>query len=392
MKTSVLLLAAVTLSLAPAMHAQDSQEPKLTVKPTGRILLDGALFASPDKGHFKDGVALPDARLGAKATYGKWSAKIDVGFANGKVGLKDLFIQYDFDDENLIRGGSFIHQYGLQSSTSSSMKCTYEEPLSNSVFNCSRQIGVMYVHNEDKFLGTFSAHVEPQSVILTPNQLNGEGYGLISRLVARPVHSDGNVVQVGISGGFTTPQSGGDDHPHNSFSFGCNFPTRVDKVSALSVTLNDAMNQWKFTPELLLATGPVALEAQYFFNRVNFREGLHSFTGQGAYATLRGLLTGGSYGYSMADGGLATPDKGTLEFVAGYNFTTLNDKKAQYISDGQVFSGIYGGSANTISATLNYYINKYMLARLNYTYTHTYNSAKLCTDLNAFQVRLQILF
>lgn len=392
MKKTALLLTAMTLSVVPSLRAQDNDnEPKLKVTPTGRILFDGALYASPDKADFKDGVAIPDARLGLKASYGKWQAKIDVGFAYGKVGLKDLYVQYDFDKENSLRGGSFIHQYGLQSSTSSSWKITFEEPMSNAVFNMSRQLGLSYVHNGDKFLGTFSAHAEPQAIVLTPNQLGQEGYGLTSRLVARPVHENGNIVQVGISGGFATPMTGNDKH--NSFSFAGDFPTRVDKVSAIGVSMTDAMNQWKFTPELLLATGPVALEAQYFFNRVNFRNNLHSFTGQGAYATLRGLITGGHYGYSMYDGGISTPSKGSCEFVVGYNYTTLNDRKAQQMAeDGTIINGLYGGAANSVSATVNYYINKYMCARLNYTYMHTFNGAKLATDFNVFQVRFQIVF
>lgn len=393
MKTHLLIASALLLTAIPAMRAQENtDEPKLKITPNGRILMDGALFASPAKENFKDGVQIPDARLGLKATYGKWAAKIDVGFAKGKVGLKDLYVQYNFDEENSLRGGSFIHQYGLQSATSSSWKITYEEPMSNAVFNVSRQIGVMYVHSADKFLGTLSVHAEPQSIILTPNQLSQEGYGVTSRLVYRPMHTDGNIVHVGISGGFATPNTDGDGG-HSTFTFGGNFPTRVVSVKAVDATMRDAMNQWKFTPELLLATGPVALEAQYFFNRVNFRKGLHSYTGQGAYATLRGLLNGGHYGYNLFDGGIGSPGKGACELVVGYNFTTLTDRKAQQIADnGDIVTGIYGGSANTLSATFNYYINKYMVARLNYTYTHTYNGAKLCTDFNAFQVRFQVVF
>lgn len=395
MKKTYLMMAAMAMTAIPAINAQDSSDqPKLKVTPTGRILLDGALYASPDKENFKDGVAIPDVRLGVKATYGKWTGKIDVGFAYGKVGLKDVYVQYDFDKKNSLRGGSFIHQYGLQSSTSSSWKCTYAEPMSNSVFNCSRQIGLGFVHNGDKFLGTFSAHVEPSSVLLTPDQLSQEGYGFTSRLVARPLHTDGNVVQIGISGGFATPnKNDNDDGGHSTFTFGGNFPTSVDQVKAVSTTMTHSMNQWKFTPELLLATGPVALEAQYFYNRVNFRDGLHGFTGQGAYATLRGLLTGGHYDYSMYDGGLATPGKGACELVVGYNYTNLTDRKAQqYDTEGNIVNGIIGGAANSVSATLNYHINKYMVARLNYTYMHTFNGAKLSTDFNVFQVRFQIVF
>lgn len=385
MKKSIFLASAALLCVPAALMAQDD-EPKLKINPTGRILLDGALYASPQKYEFKDGFAIPDVRLGAKAQYGKWKAKIDVGFAYNKVGLKDVYFEYDFNEKNLLRGGSFIHQYGLQSATSSSMKPTMEEPISNAVFNDSRQIGLMYVYNGDKFFGTGSVHVEPKAttVVLRPDQFTQEGWGFRSRLVARPLHETGKVVQVGFSGGFATPQNVNDPNtPHNSFQFKSNFPTRVAQVTAIDATVDHAMNLWKFTPELLLNYGPVALETQYFFQRVNRREGLHAYTSQGAYATLRGLILGGDYNYSMPDAGLATPKKGSLECVLSYNYTSLTDASA----------GIYGGRLNDLSCTFNYYINKYMIARLHYSYTHTWDRAGAGSmTLNGFMARLQIIF
>lgn len=385
MKKSIFLASAALLCVPAALMAQDG-EPKLKINPTGRILLDGALYASPQKYEFKDGFAIPDVRLGAKAQYGKWKAKIDVGFAYNKVGLKDVYFEYDFNEKNLLRGGSFIHQYGLQSATSSSMKPTMEEPISNAVFNDARQIGLMYVYNGDKFFGTGSVHVEPKAttVVLRPDQFTQEGWGFRSRLVARPLHESGKVVQVGFSGGFATPQNVNDPNtPHNSFRFKSNFPTRVAQVTAIDATVDHAMNLWKFTPELLLNYGPVALETQYFFQRVNRREGLHAYTSQGAYATLRGLILGGDYNYSMPDAGLATPKKGSLECVLSYNYTSLTDASA----------GIYGGRLNDLSCTFNYYINKYMIARLHYSYTHTWDRAGVGSmTLNGFMARLQIIF
>ena len=386
MKKTVLCLMAALLAV-PAIKAQeqtpDPDKPKLKIAPTGRFLLDGALFASPDKEYFKDGVGIPDARIGVKASYGKWSGTVDVGFSNNKVGLKDLIIQYKFDEENLLKGGYFIHQYGLQSSTSSSMKVTFEEPMSNTLFNADRQIGFMYVHSEPQFLATASVHAEPNAIKLSPNETNGQGYGLLSRLVYRPLAEEGRVVQVGISGGFDTPWGTDADSPHDTFTFQSKFPTRVNKEVCMQASVDHAMNMWKFTPELLLNYGPVALEAQYFYNRVNRRHDLHSFTGQGAYATVRGLILGDSYTYDAVAGGLATPRAKSLEFVAGYNYSTLCDRKA----------GIAGGRVNEVSATMTYYINKFLLARLNYTYTHNWGNPSLVnTDLRAFQARIQIIF
>ena len=388
MKKSTLLLSVLLMGATQATFAQEeNSEPKFTIKPAGRILMDGALYASPDKNLFKDGVAIPDARLGASMQYGKWKAKIDVGFAYNKVGLKDLFIEYDFNPANLIRVGSFTHQYGLQSSTSSSMKPTMAEPVANSVFNDARPIGVMYERSDDKYLGTISAHVEPSAttVILTPTQYTQEGYGFRTRQVWRPFHKDGLNFQVGVSGAFGTPQrTGDDDENHNTFQFKSNYPTSVSQVTAIDANVDHAMNLWKFTPELIISYKRVALESQYYFQQVNRRDNLHHWNGQGAYVTLRGLIFGDKqYGYSMLDGGLATPGKGTFEVVANYTNVNLSDRQA----------GIYGGRLNDFSVTFNYYINKYMIARLHYSYTHTWDRQGFePATLNAFMARLQVIF
>lgn len=399
MKTRIFLLAALGLAGFLPAAAQDivivenseeivvqkPEKPKFQVNPTGRILIDGAIFCSPEKSMFKDGVALPDARLGVKMKYGKWDAKIDIGFAYGKVGLKDLYINYTFNQLHSIKIGSFIHQFGLQSATSSSMKPTMEEPMSNSIFNDSRQLGVQYQYNGNKFLATASLHTEPSAttVILVPNQFTKENVGVRTRLAYRPFHAPGKMLQVGISGAFATPMKNGDPDVHDAFTFGCNFPTRVTQVSALSAEVTDARHLFKLSPELLVNYGPVALESQYFWVNVNRKDGLHSFTGQGAYATLRGLILGGNYTYDMMGGGIATPAPKSLELVFDYNYSTLSDRKA----------GIFGGRVNDFSATLNYYINKYMIVRLHYSYTHTWDRTGVDPiSLNAIMARLQVIF
>lgn len=339
------MLLAMMVFAATAFNATFAQEqsPKLTVKPEGRILMDAAAYAGNTHDLFKGGAAIPDVRLGAAATYGKWAAKVDIGYAYGKVGLKDIYFQYTFDDKNILRAGSFIHQYGLQTSTSSSMKCTMEEPTSNEVFNTPRLLGMMYEYNGDKFLATASAHFEPNSTILTPSQLGHQGYGLLSRLVWRPMHEDGRIFQIGVSGGFASPFNNKDDYgnKHHTIRFAGNFPTKVDQVSAVEATVYNAMNTFKFTPELLVAYGRMALEGQYFYNQVNRRQHLDAYKAQGAYGIFRGVLLGGNYSYNMIDGGIAPLAPKSLEVCLGYNYTTLTDSKV----------GIHGGRISTVSCT-----------------------------------------
>lgn len=381
-------LLAVLLSVASGVQAQstDSTEnkPKFSVTPTGRLLVDAAAFAGNTRGLFKPGLGVPEARLGASASYGRWDVRIEVGYAYGKVGLKDMAIGYDLDGKNSLRVGSFIQQYGYQSGTSASMKVTMNEPLSSVVFHSPRYLGVMYTHSSDKWFNTFSFHAEPNAMILTPDQMNKQGYGFLSRQVWHPFTEPGRILAIGLSGGFATPQYNADNQlNHHSFTLAGNFPVSVDRVPALSATVAGAMNQWKFTPEIAAAYGPVAVEAQYFYNQVNRRHSLHAFHGQGGYVNIRTLLLGGRYEYSFPMACVAMPKPGQLECVLSYDYATLTDSRA----------GVWGGRFSDISCTFNYYINPYMIFRFRYCYAHRWDSATgPDVDLSSFAARIQFQF
>lgn len=151
MKNLISLGVFLLILLSVQVNAQEQSV--LKIRPTGRILMDGGLFHSDNK-NFVDGVAIPDARIGVKATYGKYKAKVDIGYAYGKVSLKDIFVERQLSSHALLRVGNFVHQFGLQSSTSSSMKVTMEEPASNEAFFNSRLIGAMFVY--DKMIFRYS--------------------------------------------------------------------------------------------------------------------------------------------------------------------------------------------------------------------------------------------
>ncbi|MDE6325195.1 MAG: ATPase, partial [Duncaniella sp.] len=115
---TVAIVAAAMLCTLSA--TADDSSPKLKINPTGRILMDGAVYLGGNRGvaeagdtKFVNGVAIPDIRLGAKASYGKFKAKIDVGFSYGKVGLKDTYFEYDINEANFLRAGYFVPQWGL---------------------------------------------------------------------------------------------------------------------------------------------------------------------------------------------------------------------------------------------------------------------------------------
>ena len=377
-------ITAETQAPQPAALPAEPQKPKLKVSPSGRILVDAAAYTSNEKKDFPAGVAIPDARIGVKASYGKWSAKVDIGFGYGKVSLKDIFIQHTFNPSNLIRFGYFVHQFGLQSATSSSMKISMEEPTSNEIFNYPRLLGAMYVFDHGQFFATASLHAESKAMTLRSNAMGKTGYGGMTRLVWRPVTTGGNIAAVGFSFAAGSAQYNDEkDLNHKAYAISANFPTRVAQVNALGVTVDNIKAMTKFTPELLLAHNNLALESQYYWFNLSRHDGLPAYTAYGAYALLRWLPVGGNYKYSHADAGIATPGPKSLELVLGYNYTNASSNKAK----------LYGGRLNDVSLTANWYLNKYMIWRLRLAYTHRWDKTGAPdTNLGAIQTRFQISF
>ena len=382
MKKSFLMIA-MGLTIATVIQAQE--EPKFEAKPSGRILFDAAyLNPQHNDDELKSGVGIPDMRVGVGFSYGQWKGKIDMGYAYGKVNMKDVWLQYSFDKQNFLRGGYFIHQYGYQSCTSSSFKETMEEPQSNAAFNNDRMIGLMYEHTCKDFLATVSAVVETDAMKQTTNVTGSEGLGAMTRLVWHPHTERGNIFHVGISGGVEGARySSEEELNHKQFTLSSNWPTRVAKVKAQQAVVTDAKTMWKFSPEILYSKGRFSAVGQYFLNKVTRSGNLSAFTGSGAYVTLRGIVKGDAYKYTMNDGGIDTPDPGIMELVLQYNYTSLSDSKA----------GIYGGYLNDWTLGYDYYINKYMIWRVRASYTKVTNRLGFeDNELFAFETRLQVKF
>ena len=378
-----LKLTLVAWGLAVAVCAQE--EPKLTVKPSGRILFDAA-YVNPQhqEDDLKSGVGIPDFRVGVGFSYGQWKGKIDMGYAYGKVNMKDVWLQYDFDKKNFIRGGYFIHQYGFQSSTSSSFKETMEEPQSNAVFNNDRMIGIMYEHSAEKFLGTASVVVESDAMKATTDQTGDQAIGAMTRLLYRPYAQRGKMLQVGISGGLEGARySSNEDMNHKQFTLTSRWPMRVAKVNAQQAVVTDAKTMYKFSPEVMYSQGRFAVIGQYFWNRITRENNLESFTGSGAYVTLRALVKGRNYAPNMGDGGIATPDPGNMEVCLQYNYTSLSDASA----------GVYGGYLNDWALCYNFYPNKYMIWRVRASYTKVTNRSGFAdNECSILETRLQVKF
>lgn len=384
----IVSLVASLLTSAIVLRAEESD--KFKVSPSGRVLVDGAVYASPQKHHFKDGMAIPEARLGVKMWYGKWSSWIDVGFAYGKIGLRNMWIQYDFNPNHNLRAGNFLQPFGYQSPVTSNNKPTFEQPLVSAVFTPGLQLGLMYTFKNNSFYSATSFHVESSALTNAMNYplFNQQGYTFLTRFVWRnkKANEPGQpIFNIGMSLGFSTPDRHlvDDEDIHDGFTNAAFFPTKVSNVTAVSAVIGNAKNRFKLTPEFVCAYRKFGFESQYFWQSIARTKGLNSYQAQGGYVTIRSMILGGDYGYDSHIAQLTHPKKNALEFVADYNYITLSDYRA----------GILGGRANSVGATLNYYFNPYITARLNYTYTFAWDNPEIGQlSQNAFQLRLMLLF
>ncbi len=345
-----IMAAALVMGFAAAANAQEN---KLVVKPSGRILMDAAFLNSSNKAvdeQCVDGVNVPDIRIGMKVSYGKWEGKADIGYARGSVSPKDIFIQYNFNKQNFLRGGYFVHQFGYQSATSSSFKVSMEEPETHSAFGVGgRLVGLMYEHSDNKFMGTGSIYTDAQSFKKQTNHTGYQGTGFLTRLVYHPLIEKGNLFHVGIGLNYELAAEN-----RSNMEFKAPYPVRVAGINAIGAKITDAKNDFKFSGELMAAKGHVGIEGQYIFMNVDRKGDAKSYNAWGAYGNLRFLLNN-EYEYVKNDAGIATPAPKSWELVAAYNYTDMNDAKA----------GFHGGKLSDWALTMNYYINKYMIWRVS---------------------------
>lgn len=374
------MAAALVMGFAAAANAQEN---KLVVKPSGRILMDAAFLNSSNKTvdeQCVDGVNVPDIRIGMKVSYGKWEGKADIGYARGSVSPKDIFIQYNFNKQNFLRGGYFVHQFGYQSATSSSFKVSMEEPETHSAFGVGgRLVGLMYEHSDDKFMGTGSVYTDAQSFKKQTNHTGYQGSGFLTRLVYHPLIEKGNLFHVGIGLNYELAAEN-----RSNMEFKAPYPVRVAGINAIGAKITDAKSDFKFSGELMAAKGHVGIEGQYIFMNVDRKGDAKSYKAWGAYSNLRFLLNN-EYEYVKNDAGIATPAPKSWELVAAYNYTDMNDAKA----------GFHGGKLSDWALTMNYYINKYMIWRVSGHIVRAGESDYSGFNKNTFRVietRLQFKF
>lgn len=391
--SAILLLLLLLLINSSALLLAQSLEIKagddaVKISPIGRIYIDGAAFVQ-DQSDLSNGVKIPDIRLGLAAGYKQWTSKIDIGFGNGKVSAKDIFLQYNFSKTSYLRAGHYKEPFGMDRLDSSG-KIKFMTPnAASNAFTPGRRIGLSYVGTADMLW--FSGGLFGDANSISAGKDGDDGYAATGRLVFNPLKKQGAILHFGLAATVRKADANGREivdgvlqDNARTVSYSSSLPSHIDNIKPLASSISNADYEAKYAVELLAALGPVSFQSEYFHTNVKRYEHAPTYQAMGAYGQVGVLLTGGNYAYSVANALLDKVAAGSLEVVGRFNYTDLDHRG----------SAIYGGKMRDWSLAANYYLNKYIMFRLNYSYINmgNYNPALAGENVHAIQGRIQVTF
>lgn len=344
----------------------------------GRALFDGGAFFS-DSTEMGNGVVINDLRLGVVMRFlTNWQGRVEIGFSESKVSLKDVYVAYH-QGVHTLRAGHYFELFGIENRVATTTYRLMNMSVTNSTFGDRRKIGFSYMY--DKLRWTVAGGIFSDSDVDNNKGLN-EGYTLVGKWVGRPVFDEDKLLHIGLSARFSEH----DKAERQELIYKAGAPTNVlkkDENQFLRASVTDMINQWRWGTDVILLYKGAYLQSECLVAHVN-RAGAPDYTGKGGYVQVGYLLLGDrKYTYNRAQGWVDNPAASNLELLFRYNVTSMNDRKAE----------IMGGKEQDITLGANYFINKYVAVRLNYTYMVTDKYAVNGKEsVNFIQGRLQFSF
>jgi phosphate-selective porin OprO/OprP len=354
----------------------------------GRVYMDAAAYFD-DKTDLGSGSEIRDIRFLMKATlWKKWDAKINVGFANGAVSLKDVWLMHKINKNSFVRAGHFLEPFGIEQTESSKTTKFMHAASTVEAFRPGRSLGISYATWGKKVFweaGLFGSDVNNNI------KEEDEGYGVTSRFVFSPMQHD-NILHFGVSATHRSINPVEVEKGYGAFvyterqqkiSYRSRAATHIEDRRFINANVENAESQYKLNFEMLVASGPVSLQYEHISAKVKRESDFEDYSANGWYAQLGWLVKGGNYKYKMKSARLAKPGPGAVELLARYNQTDLNDSDAM----------IMGGKQKDITVGGTWYVNHNVLVKFHFTNVDLdENALNGEENFNMIQTRLQFSF
>ncbi len=404
-----------------------------------RMMADVAYYHS-DFTPLKSGAALTDARIRTSLSYQNWYFYADFDFSMGKFKQKDIYLQYSWNKNETkdnwkwqaIKAGYFNDAASMARNTSIGSYHFISRPGMVNALQSGRQLGVSYKYvDKNVFL-----HQGIYAENLYNNQVAGfQGVTLSGRWLYLPINTDKNTLHIGLGARYAKLKTGvvNSNTVQTSLTLSTPLETYVDAdsqfVNAYVPWASDVAN---INVEALYRGQKFFVRGEYTYKIVgkdrddetlfknqlgtlwswgsleSWKNGnpLETSHFQGAYVEAGFLVFGQPYSYNRKNALLGGLGGKSLEIVARYSWTDLNDvvegayyfeAQDKYIDNGILAdypvasTSIGGGELHSVTVGANYAINKFVQVMVNYSY-HNLNRDKYAYDKNFHSLQARVVF
>ena len=414
----------------------ENQEEELQFTVGARMMADVAYYHS-DFTPLKSGAALTDARIRTSMKYKDWYFYADFDFSKGKFKQKNIFMQYSFGDEanqQAVKAGYYNDAASMARNTSLGSYHFISRPAPANALQAGRQLGVTYKYRNDKFFANQGVFAEN----LYNDQIDGfQGVTVSGRWLYSPIKNGDETFHVGLNARYANICSGVNynDVLQTKVHMSSPLETYVDgNTEFLNTDILWAKHVVNAGAEFLYHNDKFFARGEYMFKYITkerddetlFKNQLGTLWSWGSLASWQGgnplrnnmfhgayveagyKIFGNAYKYNAAEGILGGLNGKSLEVVARYSYTGLNDivdgayyfeAQDKYIDNGilsdypAASTCVSGGNLHAATVGVNYSFNKFVQVMLDYTYSRLdRDQYKYDKNFHAVQARLMFSF
>jgi len=330
-----------------------------------------------------DGTEFRRARIDFVGVFFKdWNFKTVADFADNKVAMKDLFIEYTGLDFMNVTAGQQKQNFSRELLESSNDLMFTERSLMN-VLNApvvDRAIGLNLQSKAKKHwtaaLGVYGNAIDPQRTTGTENNdAADEGWGVSGRGTFAPIDEKTQMLYVGVAGNYRQADSNGDV----ALSKNLKYVYETNHMSDLDL-INKTVHSVKNITNLGLETGgiygPFSFGAEYTRQWVDLNTG-GNLEVDGWYADAAWTLTGESRKFKQGKFYKVSPSKPFNLKNGGWGAWEL----ASRISNVDVNDGAFkGGEMSNVTVALNWYINDNLRFMADYIRSFNFTNAAVTSS------------
>ncbi len=349
-----------------------------------RVYIDGAAYFGDNtyqdvEHQIGNGVNIRRMRFAMKAIlWGNWGGEIDFDFGNNVVDIKDAYLRY-IGKNWQVKAGHFREPMSLETMTTSRYITFMERPYATEQAP-SRHMGIAYkTFRKNLFFegGVFSSALV-NDLMRDQNKSKGTnaGWSVTGRLAYAPIKKDKEVLHLGVSGSYRTPKLQEIGDPENSFRYGENAETEINRKKYIDtdwVPYCDSKTILGF--EAAYAYKNFRVQGEYLRSDIKrdadkVPEGEDTYALEGFYVMGSWLLNNADYYYNMSDAEFSQIDfhdinKGAFEVALRYSYMNANSFK-----DGELIPYMPGGAGETYTIGFNYHVNYNVKFMINYAYVN----------------------